>query len=74
MWVIVENLRYYLNSDEIYLAQTGGRPEGLPRGLQIPLYLGEPVVMNGKGPIYNTGGPGKFVCMRFQRISQKRTQ
>jgi hypothetical protein len=59
---LIENLRYYLNSDEIYLAQTGGRPEGLPRGLQFPLYLGEAIIANGKGIMYNTGGPGRFLA------------
>ena len=46
MWILVENLRYYLNSDEIHLAQTGGRTD-LPSHLQFPLYLGEPLSKEG---------------------------
>lgn len=59
MWLIVENLRYFLNSDEIYLAQKGGNMS-LPDTHQYPLFLGETITPFGDlGRLYNTGGPGK---------------
>ncbi|GKY90436.1 hypothetical protein MPSEU_000017400 [Mayamaea pseudoterrestris] len=60
MFVIVENLRRYLESDEIRAAQNGGMlTSEQPEEMQIPLYLGERYKFNGDGnDIYNTGGPG----------------
>jgi hypothetical protein len=60
MYVIVDNLRLYLESDEIRAAANGGLR--LPVGSeteQVPLYLGRPFANNGdKNDTYNTGGPG----------------
>ena len=60
MYVLVENLRLYLESDEIKMASNGG--ETLPVGKQrkqTPLYLGRRFAYDGKlSRIYNSGGPG----------------
>jgi hypothetical protein len=60
MYVLVENLRLYLESDEIKMASNGG--ETLPVGIQsfqTPLYLGRRFAYDGKmSRIYNSGGPG----------------
>ena len=60
MYVLVENLRLYLESDEIQVAANGG--EYLPSGnetTQTPLYLGRRFAFDGKmSRIYNSGGPG----------------
>jgi glycoprotein-N-acetylgalactosamine 3-beta-galactosyltransferase len=60
MYVIVDNLRLYLESDEIRAAANGGL--SLPVGNeteQVPLYLGRLFANNGdKNDTYNTGGPG----------------
>jgi len=60
MYVLVENLRLYLESDEIQMASNGGA--SLPLGnetTQTPLYLGRRLAFDGKmSKIYNTGGPG----------------
>jgi hypothetical protein len=54
MWVIVENLRYYLDSEEIRKAAEGGHSK-----MQIPLYLGETFAQEGNlDDLYQTGGPG----------------
>jgi glycoprotein-N-acetylgalactosamine 3-beta-galactosyltransferase len=60
MYVLVENLRLYVESDEIQMAANGGTY--LPSGeetLQTPLFLGRRLAFDGKmSRIYNTGGPG----------------
>ena len=60
MYVLVENLRLYLESDEIQVAANGGTY--LPIGnetSQTPLYLGRRLALDGKmSRIYNSGGPG----------------
>lgn len=60
MYVLVENLRLYLESDEIRMAANGGTR--LPIGnetTQTPLYLGRRFALDGKlSRIYNSGGPG----------------
>ena len=60
MYVLVENLRLYLESDEIQVAANGGKY--LPFGnesTQTPLYLGRRFAFDGKmSRIYNSGGPG----------------
>jgi glycoprotein-N-acetylgalactosamine 3-beta-galactosyltransferase len=58
LYVIVENLRQYLESVEIRTAANGGI--NLPNGSetsQVPLYLGRRFAYS-KARIYNTGGPG----------------
>lgn len=60
MYVMIENLRLYLESDEIQMAANGGMQ--LPTGdetTQTPLYLGRRFAFDGKlHQIYNSGGPG----------------
>ncbi|GKY91430.1 hypothetical protein MPSEU_000115300 [Mayamaea pseudoterrestris] len=60
MYLIVENLRLYLESDEIQAAQNGGMfISDKPERMQIPLYLGERYMFRGRSnDTYNTGGPG----------------
>jgi len=62
MWVIVENLRAYLDSDKIRVVANGGNTtisvEEKPT-MQVPLYLGCRFAESGDpNEIYNTGGPG----------------
>ena len=60
MYVLVENLRLYLESDEIQIAANGGfrRPNGTETE-QIPIFLGRRFQNNGNyNEIFNTGGPG----------------
>jgi glycoprotein-N-acetylgalactosamine 3-beta-galactosyltransferase len=59
MYVIVENLRQYLESDEIRAAANGGSrlPDGTETS-QVPLYLGRQFIGLDRGDTYNTGGPG----------------
>ena len=60
MYLIVENLRLYLESEEIKTAANGGT--FLPNGTettQVPLYLGcRFKIRKSKFNLYNTGGPG----------------
>ena len=60
VYVLVENLRMYIESDEIQAAANGGFD--LPKGNethQTPLYLGQRMKDEGLyDRIYNTGGPG----------------
>jgi glycoprotein-N-acetylgalactosamine 3-beta-galactosyltransferase len=60
MYVLVENLRLYVESDEIRTAANGGTY--LPSGMetfQTPLFLGRRLAFDGKmSSIYNSGGPG----------------
>jgi hypothetical protein len=60
MYVIVDNLRLYLESDEIRAAANGGL--SLPDGTettQVPLYLGRQFANRGnRRQLFNTGGPG----------------
>jgi glycoprotein-N-acetylgalactosamine 3-beta-galactosyltransferase len=60
MFLVVENLRQYLESEEIQTAQNGGI--FLPNGTettQYPLYLGKRYKWYGHAHgIYNSGGPG----------------
>lgn len=60
LYVIVENLRLYLESDEIRLAANGGYffPNGNETH-QYPLYLGRRFAYNGNmDQIFNSGGSG----------------
>jgi glycoprotein-N-acetylgalactosamine 3-beta-galactosyltransferase len=60
MYVIVDNLRQYLDSDEIRAAANGGSrlPDGTETS-QVPLYLGRQFAAGGdRADTYNTGGPG----------------
>jgi glycoprotein-N-acetylgalactosamine 3-beta-galactosyltransferase len=60
MYVITENLRQYLESDEIRAAANGGLhlPDGTETA-QVPLYLGRQFANRGKlYDLYNSGGPG----------------
>lgn len=57
-FLIIENLRYYLESDEIQMAENGGRTDASGR-LQTPLYLGRRFALAGlESEIYNNNGPG----------------
>jgi len=60
VFLIVENLRLFLDSEEIRTAQNGGT--FLPLGnetKQTPLYIGERFKRNGRlDDIFNSGGPG----------------
>jgi len=60
MYVIVENLRYYLESDEIQFAIKGGsRKHGIPEGSEIPLFLGRRFALKGNmNHLFNSGGSG----------------
>ena len=60
MYVLVENLRLYLESDEIRVAANGGtHPPCGNETKQTPLYLGRRFAFDGKmSRIYNSGGPG----------------
>lgn len=62
VWMIMENFRAYLESDEIRAAANGGRlPKNVEetRSSQIPLYIGQPLLSDYQGGLlYNTGGPG----------------
>ena len=57
MWIIVENLRAYLESDEIIVASNGGLLVPREDKMQVPLYLGLPVA-DGPTRRINIGGPG----------------
>jgi glycoprotein-N-acetylgalactosamine 3-beta-galactosyltransferase len=60
MYVIVENLRLYLESEEIQTATNGGifLPNGTEAS-QVPLFLGHVLGRGGdRNELYNTGGPG----------------
>jgi hypothetical protein len=64
MWLIVENLREYLGSEEIRSAANGGiyltSPTSQPNVLtQTPLYLG--CRWDAGDVVFNTGGPGLCV-------------
>ena len=60
VYLIVENMRQYLESEEIQLASNGG--DYLPDGseeYQTPLYLGRRYALGGnRDNIFNSGGPG----------------
>ncbi|GKY96296.1 hypothetical protein MPSEU_000589300 [Mayamaea pseudoterrestris] len=60
MYLLVENMRRYLESDEIQAAQNGGYFVSTePQEMQVPLYLGKRFARGGNmASIYNTGGPG----------------
>jgi hypothetical protein len=64
MWVIVENLREYLGSEEIQLAANGGlylpTDSDTNNRTQTPLYLGSRW-LHQSHVVYNTGGPGEFI-------------
>ncbi len=52
MYVIVENLRLYLESEDIQSASSGGSDD-----TQRPLYLGERILFNNDlNDIYHNGG------------------
>jgi glycoprotein-N-acetylgalactosamine 3-beta-galactosyltransferase len=62
MWLIVENLRDYLGSEEIRTAANGGLyiPQGRNK-TQIPIYLGSRWKdWKDDDGVYNTGGPGAY--------------
>jgi glycoprotein-N-acetylgalactosamine 3-beta-galactosyltransferase len=60
LYLIVDNLRLYLGSEEIRTAANGG--EYLPDGTettQVPLFLGRRFARKGDGNVlFNSGGPG----------------
>jgi glycoprotein-N-acetylgalactosamine 3-beta-galactosyltransferase len=60
MYLIVENLRLYLESEEIQTAANGGI--FLPNGAettQVPLFLGHRFgIWGDRADVYNAGGPG----------------
>jgi len=60
MYVLVENLRLYLESEEVQIAANGGFT--FPNGNethQVPLFLGQRFLNNGDYDfLYNSGGPG----------------
>lgn len=59
LYVLVENLRMYLESDEIKLAAQGGAPNGVPPGTEKPLFLGRRFAEGGNlQRIFNSGGSG----------------
>lgn len=68
LFVIVENLRYYLESTEIQMAQNGGKPlqndvqDSTTKSqftIQTPLFLGRRFAYLGKmDEIFNSGGSG----------------
>lgn len=60
MFLIVENLRLYLESEEIALASNGGRfiPDGTEDS-QTPLFLGRRFAEGGdRNRMFNSGGSG----------------
>lgn len=60
LYLIVENLRLYLESDEIQLASNGGRylPDGT-EDTQTPLFLGRRFAENGdRDRMFISGGSG----------------
>jgi glycoprotein-N-acetylgalactosamine 3-beta-galactosyltransferase len=60
LFLIVDNLRHYVESEEIQTAQNGGvyLPDGTETS-QIPLYLGLRFKFAGReSDIFNSGGPG----------------
>lgn len=55
---LIENLRYYLESEEIRVAEKGGRSSP-DDNLQTPLYLGRRFALAGiQSEIFNGSGPG----------------
>ena len=62
LFLIVENLRYYLESEEIQTASNGGvylPPEGKPVSKQTPLLLGRRFAHQGDmNNIFDSGGSG----------------
>lgn len=73
MWLFVQNMRRYLNSDEIFLAERHGDDVGEGEGHDslddeegqqqylFPLFMGH-VFANKGDPnlLFNSGGPGTF--------------
>lgn len=58
-FLLIENLRYYLESEEIRLAENGGRLNPDDDNLQTPLYLGRRFALAGiQSQIFNGSGPG----------------
>lgn len=65
MWLIVENLRAYLDSEEIRAVSNGGSlspmvmTQNQQQRQQVPMYLGCRFANGGNmEDLYNTGGPG----------------
>lgn len=59
LYLIVENLRLYLESEEIKMAAHGGKPDGVPNGMEKPLFLGRRFAEQGNMErIFNSGGSG----------------
>jgi len=60
MYIIVENLRTYVESDEIKLAVKGGSADKkIPEGSEVPLFLGRRFAEQGNmNRIFNSGGSG----------------
>ena len=60
LYIIVENLKYYLQSDEIYAAATIGREEqGASKNTERALFLGRRFAEQGNlNRIFNSGGSG----------------
>jgi len=59
LYVLVENLRLYLESPEVALAAEGGKIGGVPEGFQKPLFLGRRFAEQGnRSRMFNSGGSG----------------
>lgn len=60
LYVLVENLRLYLESPEIQLAVKGGRADHkLPEGMEVPMFMGRRFAEQGNMErIFNSGGSG----------------
>jgi glycoprotein-N-acetylgalactosamine 3-beta-galactosyltransferase len=61
LFLIVENLRFYLESEEIQTAQNGGiyLPDDNAKEMQVPLFLGRRFKFKGReSEVFNSGGPG----------------
>jgi len=59
LYVLVENMRLYLESPEVVLAANGGKIGGVPDGFQKPLFLGRRFAETGnRSRMFNSGGSG----------------
>jgi len=59
LFLLVENMRLYLESNEIKLAAKGGSTDGTPPGHEKPLFLGRRFAEGGnRNRMFNSGGAG----------------
>ena len=68
LYLIVENLRLYLESEEIQLASNGGHylPDG-SEDTQIPLFMGRRFAENGnKERMFISGGAGEYLLYIYK--------